>query len=70
MFYLPKSKMTSDLEDKDKVQFKVLVDWLRSIHRQNANIMREVRSLSRDYHDSLEKDGYSDDKEIRELDDK
>ncbi len=45
MFYLPKSRSAPDLEDKEIVQFKVLIDWLRSIHRQNTNILTRLRQL-------------------------
>lgn len=48
------SKSVADLQNKNKedVQYKVLVDWLRSIHNQNMQLSKKI-SLVQKTIDSL-----------------
>ncbi len=53
MFNFSKSKMSSDLKNKNDVQYKVICDWLRTIDnklnklaRMNRVLIDEVQSSS------------------------
>ncbi len=49
MFNFSKSSLNSDLQNKSKedVQFKVLVDWIRSVHSQNIQLARKITFLQK-----------------------
>lgn len=67
MFNFSKSKCDSDLQNKSKetIQYKVLSDWLRSIHAQNIQLSRKL-SLIQKTIDSLLEDEPSPD-EVEEF---
>ncbi len=45
MFNFSKSGLGPDLQNKTDVQYKVLCDWLRSIHAQNIQLARKLTIL-------------------------
>ncbi len=49
MFNFSKSVSTPDLQNKTKtdVQYKVLSDWLRSIHNQNIQLAKKINFLQK-----------------------
>jgi len=50
------SKSVADLQNKNKddIQYKVLSDWLRSIHQQNIQLSRKISVLQKTLESILE----------------
>jgi len=68
-FNFSKSSSTSDLENKESVQHRVLCNWLRNISNQNVQLARRLTILQKSVDSILENEGQAE-VEAKEFDDK